>query len=195
MNLVFWGTQAHCGTSANMYAVAGMLEMMYDRQTAPCGNGNGPRRFRLRDAGSGSLPGKGDVWKQADLVVINLSRERESIERFLDGHLIFARRSFVLLSSFPGEGTGSVKELVYRYRLGEDACGMMRENAAYYLAAGRGKSREFVRQEYKRPGSLRNEQFLRELQRTAERIVRLADCRAAERGVTAHSTQTNQKIR
>lgn len=195
MNLVFWGTQAHCGTSANMRAVAGMLEMMCaDRQTLR-GADNKPVHFRLRDAGSGGSPGRADIWKQADLLVINVSRERECMERFFDEHLMLARRSFVLLSSFPGEGTGSVDELVHRYRLGEEACGMIGENAAYYLAAGRGRSKAFVRQEYKMPKSLRNEQFLRELKKTTERIVRLAECRTAECRTAQSATLSLPEIR
>lgn len=194
MRILFWGAQAHCGTTANMRAVAGMMGMMYPGWADAGGPGmfRSTKRLSLCDGGSGDVAGKERMWGQADLVVVNLCRDVKSIESFFESYPILARKSFVLLSSFPQEGTGSVAELVYRYRLGEEACGMIGENAAYYLAAGRGRSREFVEKECRHPGSLRNEQFLCELERTAERIVRFAERNMERRHFVSETIQSGQ---
>lgn len=192
--MIFWGAYARSGATANMRAIAGMLKIMYSGQSgAERGADFGPSgKILFQDAGSGEFPGKESMWRQADLVVINLCRDAEYIERFFDRNFMLARKSFILLSSFPEEGAGSVAELVYKYRLEEEACGMIGENASYYLAAKRGKSREFVEKEYENPGSLRNEQFLCELQRTTKRMVRFAKHRMETRNSTKRDNPSNQ---
>lgn len=194
MRVTFWGAYAHSGATANMRAMAGMLKVMYSAQGGAVRGGNfgPPEKILFRDAGSGEFPGKESMWRQADLVVINLCRDAEHIERFFDRNFMLARKSFILLSSFPKEGGGSVAELVYKYRLEEEACGMIGGNASYYLAAKRGKSREFVEKEYKNPGSLRNEQFLYELQCTTKRMVRFANHSMETRNSAKRNNPSNQ---
>lgn len=195
MNIVFWGARSHCGTTANMLAIAGMLEILYPKFVIAVDNGAGKVQWcgevdgiesgttviRLKDAGCGMGVRTRRALMQADMIVVNISRDRESIEGFFENYLGMGRNSFVLLSSFPREGTGKKSDLELIYRIESDSCGLMETSAAYYVAASRGRSREFVKREYTSPSSLRNEQFIQELQLLAERIVRRAERNISER--------------
>lgn len=173
MNIVFWGEEHGCGTTAHMLAVAGMLSVLCPHVEVAIGALPGSPRvaFHFYDGGTGLTLRRQRMLRAADLVVVNLKPERACVEDFFLEHSHIAKNKLILLGNYY-KGTGvDCGYLEHFYRVEPERVGEIPYNGGFYQALLHRKADAFIRCEADNPNSLRNEQFLNELRRIAQLIL------------------------
>lgn len=176
MNIAFWGEEHQCGTTAHMLAVMGMLSVLYPQARI---RAEGPRQsgslaFRFYDCGTGLTGRRRQILREADLAVINLRQERACIDRFFSEHFHISGKLFFLLEANAHTVGADEKYLEWAYRVAPEQIGVIPFNNDFYCALSRKRGRAFVKREGVMPNSAVNEQFIRALRATTDRMVNCA---------------------
>lgn len=178
MNVVFWGGERRCGTSAHMAAVVSILKNMFPQMQIVFGGQTKARQNKeaicFYDGGVGLNARKQRMLWHADLVVVNLRPQTACLERFFREDFHVARNIFYLLGSCYECDTVDRAYLERVYRVEQERIGIIPCNEEFYHAVLLGRAEQFVDREFLVPTSLRNEQFLKELQMAAAAIVQAA---------------------
>lgn len=167
MNIVFWGRERQCKITAHMLTVISAFEVLCP--DIPIVKG----RF-LREKESGiafySCTGRLDMLKRkrlwrADLVVVNLSRDYESIEAFFLEDFHVAREFLFLLEGDVWDMKEVKKYLKQQYCVETERCVFILSNNWYMQALRTDRCRGFIERELCQPSCLANEVFIQELRR------------------------------
>lgn len=197
MNVVFWGGERRCGTSAHMAAVAGILKKMYPQMQVVFGGQTKVRQNKeaicFYDGGVGLNTRKQRMLWHADLVVVNLRPQIACLERFFQEDFHVARNIFYLLGSCYECDTVDRAYLERVYRVEQERIGIIPCNEEFYHAVLLGRAGQFVDREFPVPTSLRNEQFLKELQMAAAAIIQAARESNSSYAQEADKSVRNQK--
>ncbi len=173
MNIVFWGAQEYCYVSVCTEVIATMIGMLYPDLKIARGT---EKRQQAKQArlwiARGGMAFDRRMFGRADLVVVCLPQDAESVARFMREYPVVLHKTFFLLHGLKGEGTIGVREMEHTYRVSVDNCGVFEATADFYMAAKQGRSRAFVEKEFKKPHSLRNEQLMEQLMQMTERMIR-----------------------
>lgn len=177
MNVVFWGEERGSGTTAHMFAVAGMLAAMCPEMKIAIGASVEKERAAIRfyDCGTGLTGRKRRMLKHADLVVVSLRQESACMERFFQWDFHISGNILFLLGGYAGEREAGRAHLERLYRVEPERIGEIPFNNEFYLALLQGKSSSFIRREYRKSGNGTNELFIRELKKAAVCILRRAE--------------------
>ena len=173
MNLVFWGEEHRCSTTAHMMAVLGMLHVLSDNQKIVTGrflHGNS-NVLAVCDCGTGLKGRKRYYLWHADLVVVCLKQRRACIDAFFQENLHVARNMVFLLGGYEREEYVDKEYLRCVYRIEPDRMVEIPYNNEFYHAIAQDKCDVFIRNEAKRPTNLANEQFIDSVQLAAVRIM------------------------
>lgn len=173
MNIVFWGEEHGCGTTAHMLAVAGMLSVLCPRADIGIGALPGGRRaaFHFYDGGAGLTERRLRMLRAADLVVVNLRPDKACVEHFFGEHRHIAKNKMILLGNYDEDARINCAYLEHFYRAEPEQIGGIPYNNGFYQALLHQRTDAFIRRECDCPGSLRNEQFLNEVRQIAKVIL------------------------
>lgn len=177
MNVVFWGEEHGSGTTAHMLAVAGMLAVMCPKMKIAVGTSPKEEQAAIHfyDGGTGLTRRKRRMLWRADLVVVSLKQERNCMERFFQRDFHISENLFFLLDGYAGEVETGRIYLEQVYRIEPERIGAIPFNNEFYLALLRGESGLFIRRECRNHGNISNQQFIRELKRTAAYIMGMTE--------------------
>lgn len=140
-------THTHCDSRRNQNEMGGLEE----------------QKIRLIDCGSGMEGNTDHVLQRADLIVVNLKQDKESINRFFQTNYGRFSRMFVLLGSY-SEYRKPDKEYMKRIcRVEPGMLGVLPHSIEFAQAYDNHRIRDFIRKESQNPGCVRNEQFIGEL--------------------------------
>lgn len=185
MNIVYWGETRQCGTTANLIATVGALSAMCPQRTARIGRGAGAAtekcEFHFYDGGSGLTERKRRMLWHADLVVVNLRADEESLERYVctDWHL--ARRTVLLLGSYCGDAEANRAYLERVYRIPREQVIVIPYNNEFHHAMLNKSGRTFVEHEALAPANQKNERFIGAFGEAVQFILRTEKQIAAEK--------------
>lgn len=177
MNVVFWGEEHGSGTTAHMFAVAGMLAVMCPKMKIAIGASSKEEQAAMHfyDCGTGLTRRKRRMLWHADLVVVSLKQESACIERFFQRDFHIAKNILFLLGGYASEAETGRAYLERVYRIEPERIGTVPFNNEFYLALLRGKSSSFIQREYWNSRSENNEQFIWELKKTAAYILGMTE--------------------
>lgn len=186
MKIAFWSEEGQSGTTSNMLACAEMFSILYpaaeicaqnlglSKKIAKAERGKQkPSKeadFYFLDCGIGLGRGKSRILRQMDLVVVNVKQEEAGLNRFFleDRHRI--PNFLVLMGNYYACDAFDRAYLEREYRVESERLGVISNNPEFYEAHRRGKVRHFIKAEYAKTGSLRNEQLLKELERFSRKM-------------------------
>lgn len=173
MNIVFWGEEHDCGTTAHMFAVAGMLSALCPHAEIGIGAPQKGRRtaFHFYDGGTGLSARRVRMLRAADLVVVNLKPEEACVQQFFMEHSHIAKNKLILLSRYYEGAVVDCGYLEHFYRVEPERLGGIPYNNGFYQALRCRRTDDFIRGQYASPENLGNEQFLKELCRIAAVIL------------------------
>ena len=187
MRIAFWGEVHRCNTTTHMQAIADMLLAMcpdawivtgalQDIVTGALQKIEVGAEYCFLDCGTGLTARKRHMLFGADLVVVNLRQEHGCIRRFFEenpymARLCMARETLFILGGYECEAGIESAYLERVYRVESERICVIPYNNEYHLALAQGKNRAFIEREY-REGTIRNEQFMNELQRIATWMIR-----------------------
>ncbi len=187
MNIVFWGEEQKCGTTAHMLAVSAALAMLRPRAGVSIGTPKKGERaaYRFYDQGARRDDRTRRMLLRADMAFITLRRERDCIDRFFGQDLRGVMEPYFLLGSVQGGlcgGQDAGREYLERvYRVDSGRIYDVSYNNGFCQAMGLGRGAAYVRRELGRPTSAESERFAREVAGVAMQIVRRAELRRDER--------------
>lgn len=193
MRIAFWGEVHRCNTTTHMQAIADMLSVMCPNAQIVIGTmqeivtgvlqegvtgvlQKAEAEYCIFDCGTGLTVRKRHMLFGADLVVVNLRQEHGCIRRFFEenpymARLCMARETLFILGGYECEAGIESAYLERVYRVESERICVIPYNNEYHLALAQGKNRAFIEREY-REGTIRNEQFMNELQRIVTWMIR-----------------------
>lgn len=174
MNIAFWGEERESGTTTHMHAVAEVMSVLCPKEELTYGGmlHGADQGIHFFDCGSGLNDRKRRVLWHADLVVVNLRRERRCVERFFMQDFHVSRNLTYLLGGCE-RGDGADRRYLERvFRVEPEHIGEVPFCNGFYHALQRNLGADFLQREMWSPGSCESEQLVREFARVARMIQR-----------------------
>lgn len=131
--------------------------------------------IHIYDCGTGLDRRKRHMLWHADLVVVNLRQERACIEHFFRENFHIATAMIFLLDARNCEVGVNRAYLEQIYRVEPEEIAVFPYSNGFYQAFLQERSDSFIRQTYRQPENVENEQFVKELRRISLLILRKAE--------------------
>lgn len=176
MKIAFWSEDGQSGTTSYMLASAAMVsilcpqvEISVQSLGAP---GNPIADIYFLDCGAGMDALRRQAFKQMDMVVVNLKQEKEALDRFVLEEIHGLPDFLVLLGNYYENSQFNREYLEYVYRIAPESVGTLSHNSEFVRVCEDRKIGRFVRREYRRAKTVRNEQLLKELETFSRQIIK-----------------------
>lgn len=126
------------------------------------------------DCGNGEDELTGHLLAQAEVVVVNLSQERQNLDAYFQARHVFRGRTVYIVDRYHPESVYNKKNLGRLYRLGEEELAVIPHNTFFRYASDRGRIGQFIRRHI-HCGSIDHQSyFMQELIQAAHMILQAA---------------------
>jgi len=126
------------------------------------------------DCGSGMDAMSAFILERADLVVMNLSQERQNLDAYFQKRHAFRGRVIYLINRYQQESMYNRQKINQLYRVEEESLAVIPHNPIFRHASDRGKAERFVRRHIRHTALENQTYFMDELTRAASMIVNAA---------------------
>lgn len=172
MNLIFWSREHQSGTTVHMRAVTGMLRVTAPDMQIITGRflHNQSQMLAICDCGIGTGGRKRHLLWHADLVVVNLRRNKACVDKFFMEDFHIAQNMMFLLSGYEDEIDASYLERVYR--VSSEQIVEIPYCNEFCQAMSKDLCEHFLQTQLYAPTDTINDRFVRSVQMASDRILR-----------------------
>lgn len=179
MKIVFYGAQPHIGTSANMSAAVCGLWAFYGIQTTQASDMHQYLKHSNEDwiffdarGMKGELLQK--VLRVSDIIVLNISQTASGLKQFYLDHRMVHSNLLLLVGKYHKNTNYNLIKLGQQYRIDAGRICGIPYNVRFQKAYEDGRILPFIRQELRWTGNYENQQFLKELHRMIQALIKYA---------------------
>lgn len=175
IKIAFYGEMRKTGTTANMLSLAWMTALQKPEQTVLAEReekryllwkGISKEQILFLDCGDGKTKKARRYWKEADMKVLNVAPEGQSLERYVLYGMPGEECPFFLVGNYHGETMGAKAYLRNFYRIEEENVGWIPYNNEFAYAFGQGKMAQFIQKYYRGELTEQNRSFFEEMERS-----------------------------
>jgi len=162
MNLVFWSKEHQCGTTANMLAITAALQVLYGETAVRkgCFLHKKNERIGICDCGTSMSGRRAYFLWYADLVVVHLRVDRESIDCFFKDDFYLTKKRIYVMVGYECDRDDYISYLVQVYRVEPEHIVWIPYNAMFQSAVKHGTIQTYIEKEWKQPSCFANEQLI-----------------------------------
>lgn len=178
MNLVFWGKEHQCGTTANMLANVATLRVLYGETSVLKGHflHGEQEKIGVCDCGTCMSGRRGYFLQYADLVVVHLRANKESIDQFFYDDFYLTKNRIYVMVGYECDKDDFIGYLVQIYRVEPERIVWIPYNMMFQQAVRHGTVQQYIEKEWEHPSCLANEQLIHAVKKVVARAHLNAIC-------------------